>query len=316
MNKDSMSMGFSLVICTYNRASSLIQTLESIYKCKTDLIGTVDVLVIVNNCTDDTLQRLENFHSSNPHNALQLRWIEEPAAGKSHALNRAIEETQSELLIFVDDDQLVDDDFLSVVSKTVRRYPEFGIFCGWMMPAWDGSEPSWVHESGEFFIRIRPFPEYDLGKEITEVIRGQMKLPSGGNIVVRRSVFDRIGYFSTELGPTGHNLMGGEDVNFVNRAIDSGIRILYIPGMRQLHTLDRQRMAFGYMLKKSYSRSFSSISISSSHTPVNELSLLRKMLTYIIRGTFCLNSNQRFYWLIRLAAAYGEFRGQRNYFSS
>jgi GT2 family glycosyltransferase len=208
MNPMSASNLIAIVICTYNRSASLIQTLTSIYDCGYDGPKQVDIVVVANNCNDDTLARLTEFKSNHPSDNLKLAWIEEPQAGKSYALNAAIAYTKNEVLCFIDDDQTVESGFLAHMLEGMDAYPDDGIYCGRIWPAWDGSEPSWVHTQGAYAIPIRPFPEFDLGSESLS-ITPRDRYPSGGNITVRRRVIDAVGLFSVELGPTGHNLAGG-----------------------------------------------------------------------------------------------------------
>jgi len=236
------SARLAVVVCTYNRSASLVETLRSIYACGYTGEAVIDVLVVANNCSDDTLARLADFRAAHPRANLTLDWIEEPQAGKSHALNAAIAHTPHEALCFIDDDQTVEAGFLEQLVAGMRTHPENDIYCGRIWPAWDGSEPSWVHTQGEYAIPIRPFPEFDLG-QASFALGPRDRYPSGGNIVVRRSVFETIGGFSVELGPTGHNLAGGEDHDFLKRAVVKGCTIRYLPGVRQLHAIDAERMS-------------------------------------------------------------------------
>jgi GT2 family glycosyltransferase len=236
-----------------------------------------------------------------------LRWIAEPTPGKSHALNRAIAQTDAAALCFIDDDQFVDEAFLPALADALADHPAYEIFCGKIQPAWDGSEPRWVHERGRYFIPIRPFPEYDLGASPQEVMPDQ-KLPSGGNITVRRGVFDRVGQFSTHLGPQGHNLMGGEDHDFLVRCLGHGQRILYVPSMRQLHAIEPERMRTSYMLRKSYLRSLSSRRMSGSPPQRLRPYMITRPLQYGLNALFSVDQNRRFHYLIRMAASLGELR--------
>ena len=297
----------AVVICTYNRSASLIQTLASIYDCGYSGQERVDIIVVANNCSDDTLARLEAFNAVHPRANLALDWIEEPQAGKSYALNTAISRTTHDALCFIDDDQTVETGFLARLLDGMDTYPDDAIYCGRIWPAWDGSEPSWVHTQDAYAIPIRPFPEFDLGSE-SIVITPHDRYPSGGNIVVRRPVFDAIGLFAVELGPTGHNLAGGEDHDFLNRATDKGFSIRYLPRMRQLHAIDAERMSTPYTLRKSFLRSRANFLIRrDEHRP--RLYMFRKILEHLGSAVFTFNASRRFFYLVRLAASLGELTG-------
>ncbi len=301
-------MDITVVICTHNRAKLLGTMLDVLSRATFPAGSAIDILVVANACRDDTDQVLGRYTQVFGRLAGPgFRWLIEPVAGKSVALNLAVKESRGNTLCFIDDDQYVDADFFPQLVSALSTYPEYEIFCGSMTPDWDGSEPSWVHETGQFHIGIRPFPEYDLGNVLCEVTH-DMKLPSGGNITVKRSVFERAGGFSTDLGPQGHNLMGGEDIEFVKRAMQTGARILYVPSIRQKHAVEAERMATLYMMRKSYLRSLSNVKMSENSPRSLRPYMLLKLGQYALLAVFSLRGYKRFYFMIRLAAVFGEMR--------
>lgn len=301
------TMDLSIVICTHNRTPLLRQTLDNLARALRPDGVRAEILVVANACSDETHALLSSAAKDPAWRDLPLRWIAESRPGKSHALNRAIAETDAAALCFIDDDQFVAPDFLPTLAAALESHPEYGIFCGRIRPAWDGREPAWVHATGRYHIPIRPFPEYDFGDSAKE-IPADHKLPSGGNITVRRPVFDEVGHFSTDLGPQGHNLMGGEDHDFIQRCLAHGVRILYVPGLRQLHAIEPERMRTSYMLRKSYLRSLSARRMSGVPPEGLRPYLVMKPVQYGLRALFTLDGNRRFYYLIRMAAALGELR--------
>ncbi len=297
----------AVIICTHNRAKSLIATLNSIYACGYPGAEAIDILVIANHCHDDTLAALAEFRSHHDQTLLRLSWMEEPVAGKSHALNAAIAGTNNDYLCFIDDDQVVETDFLQHLLIGLDTYPDDSLFCGRIWPAWDGSEPPWVHAHEPYAIPIRPFPEYDLGQE-SIVIASDMRFPSGGNITIHRRVFVQVGGFAVELGPTGHNLAGGEDHDFIGRAAAHGHAIRYLPRVRQLHAIDTQRTGKLYTLRKSFYRSRSHFLIHAKDS-LPKPYMARKILSHFGKAAFTLNPDRRFFYLTRCAASSGELAG-------
>lgn len=304
---DHAAPRLAVVVCTYNRSGSLVDTLGSLWTDGYSGAAPVDVLVVVNRCSDDTLERMDEFRRRHPQDRLRLQWTEEPQPGKSHALNAAIAHTDHDALCFIDDDQVVEPGFLAALVAGLYAYPDDDIFCGRIWPAWDGSEPAWVHAKAPYAIPIRPFPEFDLGSQ-SRRLEADERRPSGGNITVRRGVFERVGGFAVDLGPTGHNLAGGEDHEFLQRAIDAGFRIRYLPGVRQLHAIDAERTSTPYILKKSFLRSRSSFLID---PPVSgpRPYMLRKIVSHGLGAAFTLNADRRFYLMVRTAASVGELMG-------
>lgn len=297
-----------VVICTHNRKDLLLQTLATLdADLAQDTHGSAQrcaLLVVLNNCSDDSATALVGLAARRPPGAAPLYWLTESRPGKSHALNAAIAASTHPLLAFVDDDQLVEAGFVAAILHGAAKFPQDTLFCGRMMPAWDGSEPDWVHAQAPYRIPIRPFPEFDLGTGSLR-LAADARMPSGGNLVVRRTVFDAVGVFDTTLGPTGHNLLGGEDHEFLQRAVAAGHLPRYLPDMRQLHTIDPTRMETGYTLRKSFLRSRSSAMI---HHPDQALRpfMFVKLFSHIMRAVLTLDGNRRFYYMVRSAASLGE----------
>lgn len=299
----------TILICTHNRADLLERVLASLNAAKRPTIP-VQILVAANACTDDTVARMWAYQSRQGENGwLPLRIIEVPTPGKSHALNRAIPQIETELVAFVDDDHRVDENYLVAIEHAAHTRPDAGLYCGRILPDWDGTEPAWVHDEGPYRIYPLPVPRYDQGGLPKTITAEEGPIPGGGNLVVRRHVFDLTGQFSTELGPHGHDLGGGEDSEYVLRALTRGERCQYVPNMVQHHYVDTERLKLGYLLKKSYQRTRSTSRIHGNGTV--PLYMWRKLAEYGFHSVFSLSwAKRRFYW-VRTAAALGEVQGRR-----
>ena len=163
--------------------------------------------------------------------------------------------------------------------------------------------------TGPYRIYPLPVPRYDLGTEHRTVTADEGPIPGGGNLVAQRHVFGLAGQFSTELGPHGHDLGGGEDSDYVLRAMGRGVRCQYTPDMVQYHYVDAERLKLSYLLKKSYQRTRSTARIhGNGRVP---LYMWRKLAEYGFHSLFSLSwAKRRFYW-VRSAAALGELEGRR-----
>src|ERR1700738_3055719 len=99
----TMTKSVSVAICTWNRARLLGQTLESFVRLRIPEGVSWELLVVNNNCTDDTDAVIERHAGSLP-----IRRLYEPTPGKSYAHNLAIAEAQGDLVLWTDDDVIVD----------------------------------------------------------------------------------------------------------------------------------------------------------------------------------------------------------------
>lgn len=304
-----MDTALTLLICTHNRADLLERVLDSINAAKRPVMS-VQILVAANACTDDTVARMQRYQArQTSHGWLPLQLIEVPTPGKSHALNRAISEIKTELTAFVDDDHRVDENYLLAIERAAQTWPHAGLYCGRILPDWDGSEPAWVHEEGPYRIYPLPVPRYDQGDATKTITADEGPIPGGGNLVVRLHVFELTGLFSTELGPHGHDLGGGEDSEYVLRALTRGVVCQYTPDIVQHHYVDTERLRLPYLLKKAYQRTRSTSRIQGNgRVP---LYMWRKLAEYGFHSIFSLSwAKRRFFW-VRTAAALGEAQGRR-----
>lgn len=298
----------TVLICTHNRVRLLQRILASLNQARRPAGCRTDILVVANACTDNTATFLEAYQAQAAgKDWLPLAWLAEPTPGKSHALNRAIPELGSELVSLVDDDHRVDEGYLTGICTATDSYPDATLYCGRILPDWDGSEPAWVHDTGPYRIYPPPVPVQDQG-DTPHPVSQQGPLPGGGNLVLRRAVFDRVGGFAEELGPQGHNLGGGEDTDFILRALKADEHMIYIPDITQYHYVDPARLRLGYLFRKSFQRSRAVMRTRRSQNGI-PLYMWRKLAEYIFHAIFSLQWLKTRFFLVRIAAVLGEIQG-------
>lgn len=290
----------TVLICTHNRRPLLEKALDSLDRCRPPAGWTVRIQVMANACSDDTLDWLARRSGRLP-----LSVDHEPRPGKSNALNRALPAVSDDCIAFVDDDHRVDEGYIDAVCRAFDARPDADLLCGRILPDWDGSEPAWAHDTGPFRIYPLPVPRFDLGDAMTEVSPDRA-IPGGGNLAIRTPWCARIGDFSTELGPQGHNLGGAEDIEWVKRGLAQGARLVYAPDMIQYHYVDGARMTTGYVVRKAFMRSSSVARIEGIRPAAY---MLRKAAGYLGSAATSLSGHRRRHYLVRLAAALGELHG-------
>lgn len=309
-----MSVSLTVLICTHNRADLLQKVLASLNASQRSATLVVHLLVVANACTDGTHATLETYLRRAPREGLlPLTWLAEPTPGKSHALNRGATTLQGDWVAIVDDDHRVSGDFLARIGQAIAKHPDATMLCGRILPDWDGREPAWVHDTGPYRVYPLPIPRQDFGATCRELEVGG-PIPGGGNQIIRVDAVRRIGAFSTALGPKGHDLGGGEDAEYMLRALRAGERLWYVPDVVQYHHVDLERLAVTYMMRKAYQRSASSVAVqgpSDSHGSGIPLYLFRKLAGYAGAALVAVGSARRRFYLVRSAAALGEMAGHR-----
>lgn len=315
MASQSTQQTLTVLIATHNRVSLLERALLHLSEARRPQGWQIEILVAANACTDRTHALLDRYIRDAARAAadlakLPLRWVAEPRAGKSHALNCAIPLLVSDFTAFVDDDHRVDVGYFESISRSIADYPEADILCGRILPDWDGSEPAWVHDEGPYRIYPLPVPRYDLGDQPMRSPQ-DIATPGGGNLVLRTSLFARVGDFSTDFGPVGRGLGGAEDHEWVLRAIAAGAVIQYVPQIVQFHYVDQSRLRVIYLVQKAYERSASAVRLmgTGGQRALVPRYMIRKAAEYGLAAATASGKPQRRFYLVRLAASLGEIKG-------
>jgi GT2 family glycosyltransferase len=302
----------TVLICTHDRAELLERTLASLNAARRPAGWAIDVLVAANACSDSTHAFLDDYgQKAAEQDWLPLTWFAEPTPGKSHALNSALPRLSGDLVAFVDDDHRVDAGYLEAVCAAADAHPQAALFCGRILPDWDGGEPAWVHDQGPYRIYPLPVPRFDLG-DVARAVTSELAIPGGGNLFLRTDWLGRVGRFSTDLGPTGHDLGGSEDMEWVLRALQLGAHLQYVPNAVQHHYVDTSRLTLPYIVKKAYKRTASTVlldpKLQGSKAPRY---LYRKLAGHILAALTAVAQARRRFYLVRTAATLGEFAGYR-----
>jgi glycosyltransferase involved in cell wall biosynthesis len=233
-------MRFSIIIATYNRADELVHTLRSLAGVSTR--SPWEVIVVDNNSSDHTRQVVEDAAPTFP---VALRYLFEATQGKAAALNTAIREARGEILVFTDDDALVEADWLDRADAALEQTG--GAYVGGrVLPRWEVERPDWIpNRNGRMWAVVALA---DFGDRPREFGRG-IGWPLGVNMAVRASVFHTDGiWWDNRYDRVGNSLRGQGQREWCLRVRAAGLHGYYTPEMLVHHLVPADR------LRKSYFR--------------------------------------------------------------
>ena len=173
----------AIAICTHNRASSLANTLTSLRDIAIPAGVEHRVFLVVNACTDNTLETVEAFP-----NLLPLTIILECIPGLSYARNTAlnvIEDWGADLLLWCDDDVGVSRAWLEAYWAAFVALPEINVMGGPIDPEFEAPPPAWI--AGGLPVFRYAFAALDHG-QTTRVMLPGARGPVGANMAFRQSV--------------------------------------------------------------------------------------------------------------------------------
>jgi glycosyltransferase involved in cell wall biosynthesis len=231
----------TIAICTYNRAGYLKDTLDDLAEQN---VGTneFEILVVNNNSKDGTETVCEIFSKTNPgHN---FRYVKEVNQGLSFARNRAAREAQTPVIIYIDDDVKLPQNFVQTALIYIEKRTSTMCAGGRIEVAFDDANPDWIPDE------LMPmFGLHDLGDE--DQFYPQTNFPRGGNMMIRKSIFDVFGYFDTHLGRTGNQLLGSEEKHFFEKLRKNGVEMHYWADLVLTHRIGSNRLEKEYLEEQS-----------------------------------------------------------------
>ncbi len=245
-----MSEDISVVVSVYStdRARDLERCIESVKK---QTLRPKEIIVVLDPNEDLIAFYRERLKSD-------VKIIVSDRFGLSSARNAGVRNSKSEIMVFIDDDAVADERWL---GNLVRNYDDPSVIGvgGRIEPLWDKGNPSWFPEELYWIVGC----SYKGLPTKKAVIRN----PIGCNMSFRRSVFEKVGYFSTIVGRMGNNLMGHDDTEFGIRATSKlpGTKILYDPEAVVFHRVSKDRITLKYVMKRSYAEGFSKAFVSNSY---------------------------------------------------
>lgn len=189
----------TVIFATHNGKDTLPRMLDSFTRLRPPQDGW-KLLAVNNGSTDNTLEILEGFVGKLP-----LSIINHDIRGKNHALNSAIEHVDGDMIVFTDDDVIVDQDLLANYEIATNRIQDFHVFGGKILPIFPYSIPAWFPEDLPFHSIFGYTRENQ-----SEGPVNPMRI-LGANMCVRKSVFDAGHRFDVNIGPNmGQYIMGSE----------------------------------------------------------------------------------------------------------
>jgi len=192
----------SVIMPCYNGERYLAESIESALGQTHPL---VELIVVDDGSTDGSRAVAERYGD-------RIQWTQRDHSGIAGARNHGIEQARGEYLAFLDSDDLWSADKLERQVSALEADPSLGMVVGDM----------------EQFVSPELVGQLDSKVAFVE---GAVAVRMPGSVLIRRSEFDRVGNFSTELTT-------GEFMDWISRAGAHGVKSLQQPGIvlrRRIH---------------------------------------------------------------------------------
>jgi glucosyl-dolichyl phosphate glucuronosyltransferase len=236
-----MSVAYTVALCTHNHADRLGRTLADLAQLKAPQ-APWEFLIVDNGCGDGTPDLLAPYPWPD---GWQVRVVRESKLGLSNARNRAIAEARGEYVIFMDDDETADPDWLCAFERLIlSKDPD--AFGGRIRVLFEDMRPEWLKDDLLGFLG-----ELNRAEGIAPLTDPHASF-YGGNFGIRKTVCDRVGGFDAMLGRKGTDNTGGEEVDFYRRLLDAGFKVWWTPEAVIHHRIQTAKLERTYFLDLHY----------------------------------------------------------------
>jgi Glycosyltransferases involved in cell wall biogenesis len=263
-----MPKGLSIAICTYNGAARIHQALEPLINVQ--LPFDWELLVIDNNSSDNLKTATSPYIKRLP-----IGLIKETRQGLIYARWKAVEVSQFDYLLFCDDDNALNQNYLLRGFEIMEKNPGVGVLAGKGEAVFETSKPDWFERHKNFYA------VGSLGR-----INGKQEegdLVYGAGLIFRREALNKLkslGFQNRLLGRAGNSLSGGEDLELTWGVMNLGYEYWYDEKLVFQHFIEAHRLSWDYYLKlsKAIALSFPLIESYKVHRFENAKELKRTLL--------------------------------------
>lgn len=247
----------SVAICSHNpRADYLGRTLEALEN--QTLAQELWEVILVDNASQPPLKEKVDFEW-HPHG----KFIAEPELGLTNARKRAFASSRADLIVLVDDDNVLADDYLQNVLDISQNHPELGAWGASIEGEFEKPVPAWL-ERELIFLAVRPISKDSISLKQDP----KFQTPAGAGICVRRDVFEKyLSYLEGDsrrkkLDRKGSSLVSSGDTDLAMTAWDIGLGLANFQKLRLKHLIPGTRMSYPYLKKLHKSMGYSSYLLS------------------------------------------------------
>jgi len=235
---DPARLDVSICIATFRRPVGLARLLDSLVRIKVPSEIEVEVLVVDNDAAGSARAVVEAHTDAFRSSLRPLRYFVEPRQNIAHARNRAVEAARGRWLMFIDDDEIADENWLTAYLELFDRYECDGAF---------GPVISRLERVVTPWLDVPTF--YSSHRHITGTVLRKGE-PRTGNAMIRRTLFDGR-RFDPRFGRTG-----GSDAQLFGVMCSAGARFLWCDEAQIVEYLPPERHCVSWLARRSFRGGF------------------------------------------------------------
>ena len=235
--------GISVIVCCYNSADRIEETLTFLQAQKIGVYISWEIIVVNNGSSDNTREIVNNYRIGDK-GYPPIHLIDEPKAGLIYARIKGIEQAIYDLVVFCDDDNHLDENYISTSYALMHQKPDVAIAGGLIKPKLPFYPGKWI-EANYSALAIGAVAQQ------SEYVAWVF----GAGMVVRKSIFNELKFKGIVLmltGRLGAKQTSGDDAELCHYARFLGHKIYYSQELVLHHNISSHRLNRWNFIKANY----------------------------------------------------------------
>ncbi|MBW4612832.1 MAG: glycosyltransferase family 2 protein [Desmonostoc vinosum HA7617-LM4] len=239
-----MNLFLSVIICTHNPRKDYILRVLASLESQT-LPNTNWELLLIDNASEQLLAS-EIDLSWHPH----ARHVREEQLGLTPARLRGIQQAQTEVLVFVDDDNVLEASYLETAFRISKDFPLIGAWGGQVIPEFEVPPPAWAKPYlGNLAIR-----EFERD-QWSNLLHQHDTTPCGAGLCIRKVVGQKYAEMigsdrkRINLDRRGKMLTSCGDSDLAFTACDIGLGTGMFTSLKLTHLIPKARLEENYLMR-------------------------------------------------------------------
>ena len=287
-------MYISVITCAHNPRRDYLEKVLAGLKSQTLPPEQWEFLLIDNASNQPLSSEIDlTWHSD-------ARHVREEKLGLTNARLRGIAEAKGEILVFVDDDNVLDADYLEIVRQISLDWSILGAWGGQIRPEFETPPPEWTKP----YWAMLAIREFNTDKW-SNLVNQHITTPCGAGLCVRKAVAQKYAQTVSQdakrkiLGRKGSILASCEDSDLAFTACDLNLGTGQFKSLGLTHLIPASRLEESYLLRLVEGMTFSGLILEAfrgklPNKNILKQSLLRKIIDYLKRWKMEAR-NRRFY---------------------
>ncbi|PID86279.1 hypothetical protein CSB08_01295 [Candidatus Gracilibacteria bacterium] len=264
-------MDGSVIITRYKEPDDIFH--EALLSLSKQINIKLEILVLDQFMNSDTELLCKKYNEISDHD---FKYILIKPISLSYARNFGVKKSSTDYCLFLDADAIADNNWAKEVVSGFIDNEKVGVIGTKILPKWNGNRN--IFTFSNFF--LSEYSLLNLGDDnliVNKVI--------GASFAINKKLLSKDSYFDENLGRKDGVLLGGEETELCERAINKGFNVMYVGKSFVYHQISSERLSYSWIIKRVFWGGVSRGMKGGKPVPVK---MNRKFLDYLLLPFYLL----------------------------